>query len=197
VRLTTIALLSTVLFAAPAMAQSGGGGQRSGVRAAVGLEEGSLGLNCDDCSSDRLNSLAFMVRLGVAVAPDAVVSAEYTRWSKPENGGTSTASWALAVVQWYPQPASGFYLEGGVGIAALDAVGFLAGTGSFTLQTTNIGLEVGAGYDIPVSQRIALTPFADFLYAVGADPTLSLNQSKTGSNLGGNLLQAGVALSWR
>jgi hypothetical protein len=197
-RLLPTVLLGTALIATTAMAQSGGGDGRSILRASLGVGGGSLGLNCSDCSNDRTNGLAFIFRVGAAIAPDMVVGAEFTRWSEQVDAGTSTASWAMAVIQVYPRPRRGFFVKGGLGVAALDVFGVIQSTGiPFGLRTTNLGLEVGVGDDVRVSRRVSLTPYADFLYAVPANPVLSLNQSTTGSNLGGNLVHVGLAVSWR
>jgi hypothetical protein len=136
-----------------------------------------------------------MLRFGGAVAPGVVISGELTGWSKQQNGGTESASWATAVVQWYPQPTQGFYVKAGTGVAALYGTGYAPGYGSVDLRTTNLGLEVGAGFDIRLSHGFSLTPYADFLYATGADAIL--NGTSTGLNLGGNLLHLGLAASWR
>jgi hypothetical protein len=180
------------------MAQPGGGDGHSIFRVAVGVGDGSLGLSCSGCSNNRTNGLAFVIRVGAAVAPDMIAAAEFTRWSRQVDAGTSTATWAMAVIQEYPRATSGFYVKGGLGVAALDVFGVIQSTGiPYGLRTTNFGLEAGVGYDMRVSRRASVSPYFDFLYAVGANPVLSLNQSTTGSNLGGNLLHVGLAVSWR
>ena len=197
-RLLPPVLLGTALLATSAMAQSGGSAGRSIFRVSLGVGAGSLGLSCSDCSNDRPTGLTFIGRVGAAIEPDMVVGAEFTRWSETVDAGTSTASWAMAVIQVYPRPRSGFYVKGGLGVAALDVFGIIQSTGiPFGLRTTNLGLEIGVGQDMRVSRRVSLSPYADFLYAAPANPVLSLNQSTTGSNLGGNLLHVGLAVSWR
>lgn len=194
-RTSLIASLLSLALTVPnqATAQSAAD-SHSGFHASIGLGGGSVGTTCTGCGSDRESSLALMLRFGGAVAPGVVLSGELTGWSKVLNGATVTTSWANFVAQLYPNPAEGFYVKGGIGVASLQAVvpGF---TSTAKVETTSLGLVGGIGYDIRLSKGFSLTPFADFLWA--ADGDAKVNGGSSGVSIGANMVHVGMAASWR
>jgi hypothetical protein len=194
-RAISIITCCSTLLAASAAAQSTPAEGRSGFHAAVGLGYGSVGVSCDGCGTTRENNPAIMLRFGGAIRPSIVLSGEVTGWTKDNSdGSTDQFSFVSFVTQWYPQPTNGFYVKGGIGGAALKSVGTDPTLGSVELSTTNLGLQGGVGYDLHLSPGFALTPYADFLYAVGADA--KLNGGSTGLNVGANMIHVGLAASW-
>jgi hypothetical protein len=135
-----------------------------------------------------------MLRLGGAVRSNLVLSGQLTGWSKTTRDGTANGGLLSFVTSWYPQ-RQGFFVEGGIGVASMDATADVPGYGSAEARTTSLGLQGGAGYDIGVSHRFAITPYVEFLYAADAD--VRLNGSSTGYAVGANMLHVGIAASWR
>lgn len=72
---------------------------------------------------------------------------------------------------------------------------FVSGAGSVKLETTNVGLVGEVGDDVHRAHGFSLTPYADFLFAAGADT--KVNGASTGVNLGANLIHDALAASWR
>jgi len=75
-------------------------------------------------------------------------------------GDTSSVAqtWSLAVVVlWYPW-RSGLFAKGGVGVAqGTFTVSPTGGGAPITARGTGVGLNFGAGYDLKISRKIALT----------------------------------------
>jgi hypothetical protein len=183
------------LLAAPLGAQGAPAEGHTGFHAAVGAGFGSVGLSCNGCDDSRESSLALMLRFGGAVRPGVVLSGEIDSWSKEISGVTAGVTWISLVAQYYPNPSEGFYLKGGVGGGSLQAAAFVSGVGSVKIETTNFGVVAGLGYDVHLSKGFSLTPFADVLYAAGADA--KVNGSSSGATLGANMVHIGLAASWR
>lgn len=161
-----------------------------GFRAAVGLGFGSSGISCDGCSSSRDNSVSGILRFGGSIRPGVVLGGQVTSWAKNVDGGTESLTFVTFVTQWYPQPRQGFFVLGGVGVAAMDATGDGA-----ELRTNSLGLQAGIGYDINLTPRFAITPYADLLYGTGGN--VQVNGTTTNLNVSSNLVHFGVAASWR
>jgi len=117
-------LISTALFATQVLAQSSSSDAHSGFHAAVGMGAGSLTLSGNGPTTSGSIGPALMLRFGGAIQPGLVLSGELTGWSKQN----LFASWATAVLQWYPQPAGGFYVKGGADVATIMASESVTGT---------------------------------------------------------------------
>ena len=133
--------------AVPAFAQSSGaGGPSSGssdghsaFRASIGVGYGSVGLTCVDCGTTRDGSVAGMLRLGGAVRSTLVLSGQLTGWSKTKRDGKASGGLLSFVTSWYPQ-RQGFFVEGGIGVASMDATADVPGYGSAEARTASLGL---------------------------------------------------------
>lgn len=162
---------------------------RKGFTAAVGLGLGSALVSCDGCTSDRANGLGLRFMFGGALKPNLILAGEAEGWSKTElDNSQSGVTWTSFVTLWYPKPASGFFVKGGVGISSISILTQSAGR-TDRLETLAPGLVAGAGYDIRVGRTFSLTPYATLLYAAKAG---ALDRFRAG----GNLLNVGLATTW-
>ena len=192
----TAALLGA-LAAAPALAQGTTSHQqtRDGLSISFGVGAGSAGFSCDGCGSDRGNGGSGYLRIGGTVRPNLIVAGEMNGWTKQNDGATGTIGFLTAVVQWYPAPAAGFYLKGGIGGGGMqiDVTDVTTGT-TERLESSGVGLQVGTGYDWRVAQNFSLTPYVDFLTTAGGEARYdgaSLNEK-----LNANVIQFGLGFTW-
>jgi hypothetical protein len=153
--------------------------ERSGFFFGVGLGYGSLGLSCDDCGdTEREDSFSGHFRLGGAVSPQFLLGGESVGWYKDEDGGSLSFGTLTGNAYYYPSKGTGLFLKGGLGLGYTEVqIDFL---GSET--ETGFGWQVGAGYDIRLGTKTALTP--TITYAQGHFDGFSEN-----------LVQIGVAFS--
>ena len=188
-RIASVAV-AALLAAAPLAAQSTSNPQtRQGFTIAFGLGAGSAGISCDGCDDERETGVSGFLRLGGAIRPNLVISGQTRGFRKEEDGVTSTAGFLFAAAQLYPQPATGFYLEGGLGFGTLtisDAVDELTSGG--------LAMTLGTGYDVRVGKNFSLTPFVNFMTTFGAEG--KVNGISANEKLNTNVLQLGLGFTW-
>ena len=148
---------------------------RQGFWFGVGGGYGSAGIRCDDCDdSGREGSGAFYLKGGWTVNPNVLVGGEFNFWSKetqldPEFKAAINMYNFSGTVTLYPKADAGFFVKGGAGVAVIDAD--ISGLGSsMTIDLgTGFGFIVGAGYDIPLGRRVAITPAVNYWYGAPGD----------------------------
>jgi hypothetical protein len=142
---------------------------------------GSATQSCGTCDGERTRAPSGYLRIGRAVATGLVLSGEVDVWSKSENWvlvsnaglettGSSrfTIATLNAVAQWYPVPAHGLFVDGGVGVGRYQVSSKSRDVGGFSTYSYALGYQAGVGYDIPVGSRIAVTPSAKIFGFTGA-----------------------------
>jgi len=179
-----------VLLASPALAQ---GAPRQGFTVSFGLGAGSAGFSYEGFSGDRLAGPSGYLRLGGAVSPSLVIAGETHGWTRSEGSLTSSVGYLMAVAQWYPQPAGGFHLLGGLGFGAITETDDDATFGS-ELESFGGALQLGAGYDMRMSRNFSLTPYINFLALGGGEP--KIDGVGQGGSLSANVLQFGLGFTW-
>lgn len=146
-------------------------------------------MSCDGCSSDRETSFSGYLRMGGYVSPSLFVGGESNGWVKSDFGVDEQIGVLSAVLQWYPQPASGLYLKGGAGFAHAAA-----DDGFDEVSTTGMAVNLGLGYDWRLGRSFSLTPYANYLRSLGAEA--QVNGIGTDYKLNVDVLQIGLGLSW-
>jgi len=150
---------------------------REGFFIGFGLGWGSLG--CDDCGGEREGGFSGYLKLGGTVNEKLLLGFETNGWTKEEEGVRLSHANGSAVAYFYPQPESGFFIKGGLGVSNLD----LGVSGFGSASETGFGLIAGLGYDARVGAMFSLSPYANYLYG-------SFDGGST------NVLQAGLGLTW-
>jgi len=150
---------------------------RQGFWIGFGFGGGSGHFTCNGCSDTTLTAGTGHIKMGGTVRPNLLIGGEVNAWSKSETGETLTMGNVSAIVQYYPAPANGFFLKGGLGYATVednsDVDGKFTGNG--------FGFIFGLGFDIRVARNFSLTPIANLYY--GGIGELSQGGSST-SGLG-------------
>ena len=163
--------------------------ERQGFGISFGVGAGSASLSCDGCDSDREGGFSGYLRLGGYVNPSLFVGGETNGWVDSEAGVDQQIGFLSAVVQWYPQPASGFYLKGGLGFARATA------SDAFDeLSTSGLGITAGLGYDWRLTRNFSLTPYVNYARSIGAEA--EFNGIGTDVTLNVDLLQFGLGFTW-
>ncbi len=178
-QVTGVSLILTALclaFVQPLQAQARPQ-TREGFFIGFGLGWGSLG--CSECDGEREAGLSGYFKLGGAVNEQLLLGFETNGWTKEEDGVTLSQGNGSAVAYFYPQPNSGFFIKGGLGLSTLDLE--VSGWGSDS--ETGLGLVGGVGYDARVGRNFSLSPYANVLHG-------SFDGGST------NVFQAGVGLTW-
>lgn len=142
---------------------------RQGFWIGFGLGYGSAGLSCGSGCSFNSDAKggggAAHLRLGGTLSPKVLLGGEVDVWTKDVGGLTEAIGIAAFTVYFYPTPASGLFLKGGVGGSSYQ----LRDGG--TADGSGAGFLIGAGYDIRVGRNISITPVATFSYGTVGDVT--------------------------
>ena len=144
--------------------------ERHGFWIGLGGGVGSAKATCDDCGSEnRETRVVGYVKLGGTLNQRLLLGVEANIWSKEEEGVTLNFYNAAATLTFYPQPSSGLFLKGGVGLSFLDTQ-FREGTTTVSVDLGDgPGVIVGAGYDVRVGKNISITPAVNFWYGKPGD----------------------------
>ena len=139
--------------------------ERHGFWIGFGFGVGSANVTCDDCgSSSRETAAAGYLKLGGTLNDHLLLGGEVNVWSKKQEGVTLTLSSGAVTLTLYPQPASGLFIKGGLGLSLVDT-SFREGSSTVTIDPAyGLGLMVGAGYDVRVGKNISITPAVNFWY---------------------------------
>jgi hypothetical protein len=135
------ALFLLVMTAGSAMAQ-GNPQTREGFWINFGFGYGSLG--CEDCD-DRVSGTTAHLRMGGTLSQRLLLGGEINGWAKEEGNVTLSVANITPVLIFYPDANGGFYLKGGLGLAAVELE-----VGRFSGEETGVGLLLGHGTFLPV-----------------------------------------------
>ena len=97
--------------------------------------------------------------MGGTVSPHLLLGGETNGWTKSEGGETLTAGNASFAGYYYPQPAGGLFLRGGVGFSTISG-----SSGGATASQTGAGATAGLGYDLRVGASTSVTPVFNFVW---------------------------------
>lgn len=142
-----------------------------------------------NCYDERETGGSAYVRGGVFPRHDLFAGLEVIGWRKDVQGVDNTALFVSLVAQWYPPRTGGLYVRAGAGAALTWAT-----DGEDEVTTDGAAWSAGVGYDVPISHRLALTPFVTYLRSLEAD--IELNGLTTQRFISHDLLQLGLGLTW-
>lgn len=150
-----IAMISALLLLGASAASAQHPQTRKGFWIGFGFGYGSY--SCSGCGST--GSISGYLKMGGVLSKHLLLGGETNGWSKSEGGATLTTGNASLAAYYYPQPAGGFFLRGGVGFSeARVSQGGLSGSNS------GPGATAGLGYDLRVGGNTSITPVANFVW---------------------------------
>jgi len=140
-----------VLAAATAASAAAQAPFRGGLWMDAGVGYGRLRLTCDSCSIAAAGGAAFTFSVGGTPARNVLLGVQGQAWFQSRGQRVQSV---MAVVQVYPWSA-GFFTRLASGIA-FGTVTPATRAQPAAVRSTGIGLELGAGYDLPLSRQYAL-----------------------------------------
>jgi len=156
-----------------------------------------FGYGTADLKSPTLDSLGAtgreggatgFLKLGGTLSKSVLLGGEVNAWVKSESGVKTTLGNVSAAAYFYPAPASGFFLKGGVGYGSTR----VSNSGSAT--ASGFGFVAGLGYDVRVGKNVSLTPVANFYF--GSDGDLAENGTTVFSSLKHNVFDFGLGITF-
>jgi hypothetical protein len=143
------------LAAAAALAQTP---YRGGLWADVGIGPGRLSLTCTTCSAiAAANGFEVTASVGGAPTRNVLLGVQGQVWTGTTGSLTQRVRSLLAIVQWYPWPTAGLFVRAGTGVVQGPVSPEATGAQPATVQNTGVGLDIGLGYDFPLSRHLGLT----------------------------------------
>lgn len=187
------AILSAAILALPLQAQETQPqvkNARSGFWFSGGLGWGSVGADCDGCTSDRTGGFSGNIRLGGTLGGGRfLLGGESNGWFHSESGVNENMGFASFIFVWYPSRTGAFFLKFGIG-----GMYYKADDGIDEITATAPAGSFGLGYDFRVGRNLSLTPYLNSL------ATSSVEAKFNGVSIGGldittNLIQVGLAIT--
>jgi hypothetical protein len=164
--------------------------------AALDASAAGLRLGGDPYDSPVVGRIAASLHLGVTASRRVALGLEVGAWqASPPLALSRSVVFGLVGAQWQPTrwPA---WLSGRVGALAYKETA----PGGSQRSASAIAVEVGLGYDIPLSPAWALTPHLSYLTTFGVGVSGYGTRNGEPLDLRGmtpQLLRAGVRLTWR
>jgi hypothetical protein len=150
--------VAALLLAAAARAPLAQVPYRGGLWGDLGIGPGRLRLSCTTCAAMAIaNGVAITASVGGAPSRNVLLGVQAQSWIGTTGSRTQELRSLLAIVQWYPWETAGFFVRAGTGVVQGPVTPEQTGAQSATVQNTGIGLEMGAGWDFPVSRHLGLT----------------------------------------
>jgi hypothetical protein len=131
---------------------------REGFYVGTGLGYGTLGITG---GGNRHRGTTGYVKLGGAVRPNLLLGVEANGWDATDDRVSIESGILVASLTYYPVPNSGFFLNGGPGMAGVEAdqAGFSGET------DMGFGVLAGGGYDFRVGDMVSITPSLSYVWA--------------------------------
>lgn len=193
--LLPLLLMSTAASSAFAQAAEG-----EGLWLGFGAGVGHADIECSQCG--RLapddpwrggTGVAGFFVIGKTLTPRLRFGGELSVWGKRSSSQERDVALfaAAAILQAYPLPHSALHVKAGAGPAGSSLAG-----GNGLIQGSGWAVPVGIGYDLHVSPRLSLSPYASYIrfVSVGAAGT-NHNERAIGPD-SPQTFQAGLAFHW-
>lgn len=147
---------------------------RIGTFFGLGLGGGSFAFKDADA---RETSLSGYLKIGGALNEQLLLGVESSVWAKEVSGATLSTGAISGMAYFYPTRYGGFFLQGGLGIAILEL-----DWDPISYSHTGTALTLGAGYDLGLNDRFALTPFGTFVFSKYSEGNASVVNLGLGIN---------------
>ena len=134
---------------------------RHGFWGALGVGAGGEAFDLRDGAgySGELYRPTISLRLGGTPSRYVRLGGELQGWIDDQGSRTESLTSLLFITQFYPAPATGLYLKGGLGLGRSE-VDFDEG---FGIGDTGFAGLVGAGWEVRVGRRLYLNPAIDLI----------------------------------
>jgi hypothetical protein len=134
---------------------------RHGFWGALGVGAGGEAFDLRDGAgySGELYRPTISLRLGGTPSRYVRLGGELQGWIDDQGSRTESLTSLLFITQFYPAPATGLYLKGGLGLGRSE-VDFDEG---FGIGDTGFAGLVGAGWEVRIGRRLYLNPAVDLI----------------------------------
>lgn len=156
----------------------------------LGIAPGLGRVSCAICRANRDVSFSGYVRAGGTLSRRLLLGAEMSGWLSREASVDEYLASLAATFFWYPNARRRLFYKVGVGVML-----YQTDDGPNRLTSTAFGPVLGAGYDVPLSATVSLTPFASW-HVASLGGELKYNGSTFRDDLSLMLIQVGAGVTW-
>lgn len=176
----------------PAASQSQTAAKPSSVWMSAGVGGGWTRVSCAICRTQRDLGPTGYLRVGVPLRAGLLLGAEANLWTRENalEGDEAAREWTRAlgaVAYLYPRPGGPFFVKAGIGQLSFQA--------NDQLSTRSIGLQLGAGYEFRVGNKLYISNYMNLLASSYGSLQSAGEQVVDDVNI--TLFQFGVGLSRR
>ncbi len=157
-----------------------------------GIGDGSVGVTCYDCNTDRYSGFSGFLKAGGTVSRHVLLGGELSGWGHSGPGYHESLGFGDFIATIYPSAAGAFFLKVGVGGMSYK---YTDDQGDEITATAPAG-TFGIGYDFRVRPNLSLTPFLNFFATDPVRFTYNGLQVPPGRNIKINMTQFGIGLTW-
>jgi len=150
-----------------------------------------LRVSCEICRSDRGTGLSGYVAIGGSGGRGVLVGAEATGRFK-RDGSVRETVWGFgAVAHWFPSLRRRLYWKVGAGVQL-----YRIEDGQDVLTASPFGVQVGIGWELPLSRRLRWTPSAT-MHIASVGGGLKLNGASSIHDVALTMVQVGIGVTRR
>jgi hypothetical protein len=161
----SVAVSMALLVAVAAVAEAQRAHDRTGLWMGLGLGAGFARATCSVCGG-RETGPAMQVRVGGTISQSILAGVEGTGWLQSGAAGDRSLLMLIALGILYPSSNHGFHLEAGIG-----GYRYVEADTANELSTEGLALHLGARYDLRITRRVSLSPFATVMASSFGNPT--------------------------
>ncbi len=141
--------------------------RRSGLWFSAGIGAGNERFDARDGLgwSDGKGGGSGYLKLGGTVNSSLLIGAEAQLWAAANSGQTYDRALGslMGIAQFYPSPAGGLWLRGGLGWARDNLRTYPSPGVTMSSDINGTAYALGLGYDVPVTRGISITPSLDLV----------------------------------
>lgn len=173
------AALLVLVFAGVAVVTAQGKPQtRQGFWIGFGIGGANGSADCDDCAGtlESATGGSGYLKLGGRLGNQWLLGAEINSWvgSIDDSGNNIpidvTLGYVTATAYFYPAPANGFFLKGGLGYSTMNGSYQQGGP---DVTSSGAALVLGAGYDIRAGKMLSISPALTYAMSGKSDAEIS------------------------
>jgi len=161
---------------------------RRGAWLGLGFGHGSAQLSCAICEGGRDGGGSAYIRGGVALTNRMLLGVEVLGWRRTPSDQEFLMTSAQLVGLFYPSARKGLFVKAGLGLAR-----YTASDPDDEISAQAFAAQVGAGWEVPVSRGISVSPFVTFLGTSGSD--VRFNDTVSDLSANSSLIQVGLGVT--
>ena len=161
--------------------------EREGFWVGAGLASALTDVSCNVCIEDSKSVLSAVIRGGITLSPRWRLGLELVGTDNSEDGVNERLLGMSGIAYLHPN-GGGLFLKGGLGILK-----FKADDDTNELTSTLLSLQVGAGYELPVSHRLSISAFSTLITTANGD--LDYNGTRVTGDMNVTLIQFGLGVT--